>query len=652
MTHVRTRTKVLLAAGLPLPLLLAVAPACAQSDGTTSISQSVPGAPASSSASAVQAPSSVPQAPTAQLDPVVVTASRTAQKLSDTLASTSVISQQDIQNSQATDLPTLLRDVAGVEMVQTGGAGAQASLFMRGANSNQVLVLIDGVPVSSATLGTTAIDQIPASQIDHIEVVRGNVSALYGSQAIGGVVQVFTKQGGNHPPSFNAEASYGSYKTRSAQVGLSGALDAQGATRFSINAATYKTRGFSAINPAQAPNANPNDNGYENRSLSAQISHRFGNDWEVGANWFQADGTLSYDNAYGLPTDINTTDTRVRLLSAYVKGRLNDWWHTRFTVSQGDDNSASYLNGMANGQFHTRTRQVGWQNDFALSATQSLQAGYEHQDQDIDASTVYAQTTRHIDSVFAGYLGKFGRHQVQLNVRRDMYSDFGGANSYYAGYGFNLTPRLKLLASLSDAFRAPTFNELYYPGYGNPDLRPERAHSLEIGARYEAGLGTVRVNVFRTRYSDLIDSNAQTGYLASNISSAEVKGVEAIYSGQFYGVDVNLNATLQSPVNEVTDMPLPRRARRFARLSLAKRIAGVRVGAEWLVSSSRLDNSSASTQRMGGYGVINLTARYDINASWYVAARLDNVFNKDYQLAYSYNTPGRAAYITLGWHPR
>ncbi|AKJ67158.1 hypothetical protein PATSB16_07790 [Pandoraea thiooxydans] len=596
--------------------------------------------------------------PVAALDPTVVTASRTAQKLSDTLASTTVISHRQIQDSQAADLPELLRSVAGIEMVQTGGPGSQASIFMRGANSSQVLVLIDGVPVSSATTGLTEIDQIPASQIDHIEIVRGNVSALYGSQAIGGVIQIFTKHGGYHRPRASAELSYGSYDTRRAQIGLSGALDKAGKTQFSLNASTYKTRGFSAIDPAQgaivnpAPGqgANPNDNGYENRSFSAQLSHRLNADWEVGANWFQTDGTVSFDNAYGLPTDINETDTRVRLLSAYAKGHLTKWWSTRATVSQGNDDNASYLNAQANGDFHTRTRQFDWQNDFALSANQSLQAGYEHQNQDVSASTAYAATTRRVDSVFAGYLGKFGRNQLQLNVRRDVYSDFGGANSYYAGYGFSLTPQWKLLASLSDAFRAPTFNELYYPGYGNANLLPERAHSLEFGVQHSSALGTVRVNVFRTRYSDLINADAQNGYLAGNIDSAEVKGVETIYMGNLAGVDVNLNATLQSPVDNANDTLLPRRARRFARVSLARKIGGVRWGAEWLVSSRRLDGATPYT--LGGYGIVNLSARYDINKSWYVAARLDNVFNKAYELAYSYNTTGRAAYVTLGWHPR
>ncbi len=213
--------------------------------------------------------------PVGELNPTVVTASRSEQRLADALPHTTVITRADIERSQAPDAVSLLRREAGIEIAQAGGPGATASLFMRGAGSNQTLILIDGVRVSSGTTGTTQIEQLMADQIDHIEIVRGNVSALYGSDAIGGVVQIFTRNGRGHAPLANAEIEYGARNTKRAQAGISGQLGERGDTSFALSVSEFKTTGFSSINPRQAPNANPNDNAYSNQSVSAQLQHRF-----------------------------------------------------------------------------------------------------------------------------------------------------------------------------------------------------------------------------------------------------------------------------------------------------------------------------------------------------------------------------------------
>ena len=257
--------------------------------------------------------------PVSDLNPTIVTASRSEQKLSDALPHTTVITRQDIERSQAPDMVTLLRREAGIEIAQNGGPGSTASIFMRGASSAQTLVLIDGVRASSGTAGGTQIDQLMADQIDHIEIVRGNVSALYGSDAIGGVVQIFTRNGKGHGPLANAEIEYGSRNTKRAQGGISGTLGEQGDTSFALSVSEFKTTGFSSINPQQAPNANPNDNAYTNKSVSAQLSHRFSADWQAGLTYFQTWGTVSYDNAFGLPTDDNVAHNQVRAMSAFLR---------------------------------------------------------------------------------------------------------------------------------------------------------------------------------------------------------------------------------------------------------------------------------------------------------------------------------------------
>jgi len=508
-------------------------------------------------------------------------------------------------------------------------------------------LLIDGVRVDSVSLGAPQLAQIPLDQIDRVEVVNGNVSALYGSGAIGGVVQVFTKDGGAHPPRFNFSLGYGSYHTQTQQVGANGALDKDGRTTFSISLARSKDDGFSALNPSEAPNANPNANGYLNESISASLRHKFNDQWDAGVRYLQSNGNNSYDNAYGAPTDLNNLYTKVRQVSAFANGKLTDWWTTHFIVSEGDDRSVSKTNGLYNGRFDTDNRQYTWQNDFALAAQQKLRVGYEHLDQSLDSDT-FAAPTRHVDSVFAGYTARFGRNQIQANVRRDQYSDFGGANSYYLGYGFDITPHWKLSASYSDSFRAPSFDDLYYPLSGNPSIQPERSHSLEAALQYASNaLGVMRLSAFQTRYSNLIDYQQVTPgiYLAENVGHAKVQGLEGSWSGHVGKTDVRASVTLQNPVDLDNDVDLVRRARRFASLTVNRSIAGWRVGGEWVVSGPREDSSG----KLGGYGIVNLSARYNITKAWYVAAQIQNLLNKDYETAYSYNSPGRGAYVTLGW---
>ena len=601
--------------------------------------------PSSSSSSSADTGASGSSA--AVLSPVVVTAERGPQPLADAIPQTTLFDQQDIADTTATDLPGLLQLAPGAQISRTGGPGSTTSLFLRGASSTQSLLLIDGVRVDSVSLGAPQLAQIPLDQIDHVEVVNGNVSALYGSGAIGGVVQVFTKDGGDHPPRFNFSVGYGSYHTQTQQAGVNGALDKDGNTTFSISLARSKDDGFSSLNPSQAPNANPNANGYLNESISASLRHKFSDKWDAGVTYFQSNGNNSYDNAYGVPTDLNNLYSKVRQMSVFANGKLTDWWTTHFIVSEGDDRSVSNTNGVYNGRFDTDNRQYTWQNDFALAAQQKLQVGYEHLDQSLDSDT-FTAPDRHVDSGFVGYTGRFGRNQIQANVRRDQYSDFGGANSYYLGYGFDITEHWKATASYSDSFRAPSFDDLYYPLSGNPSIQPERSHSIEAALQYASNaLGVMRLSAFQTRYSNLIDYEQVTPgiFLAENVGRAKVQGLEGSWSGHVGKTGVRASVTLQNPVDLDSDTDLVRRARRFASLAVNRSIAGWRVGGEWIVSGAREDSSGT----LGGYGVVNLSARYNITKAWYVAAQIQNLLNKDYETAYSYNSPRRGAYVTVGW---
>ncbi|PTB19508.1 TonB-dependent receptor [Trinickia symbiotica] len=648
-------------AGLPLAALAQSAP-----DDSTSPTSSHPSASSASSSSAsLPSSSSAPQAAKiaapsrsvtgatesdgVPLTPIVVTAQRGAQPLADAIPQTTRFDRQDIEDSAATDLPGLLALAPGAQIVRNGGPGSNATLMLRGGSATQSLVLIDGVRVDSVSLGQAQIAQIPLSQIDHVEVVNGDVSALYGSAAMGGVVQVFTKDGGgDHPPRFHFSLGYGSYHTQTQALGVDGALDKDGKTTFSVELSRYKTDGFSSIDPALAPAANPNANGYLNESLSVALRHKFSENWDAGVRFFQSDGNDSYDNAFGVPTDVNNLYSKVRQASVFANGKLTDWWTTHFTVAEGDDRSVAKTNGVYNNRFDTNNRQYTWQNDFKFAPAQKVQIGYERLEQSLD-SDIFAAPDRHVNSFFAGYAGRFGASQIQANVRRDQYSDFGAANTYYLGYGFDVTERWKVTASYSSAFRAPSFDDLYFPGSGNPSIRPERSHSVEAALQYASdSLGVLRLTAFETRYTDLINYVSTQGglfFVAQNVGRAKVQGLEGSWSGHVGKTDVRAALTVQNPVDEDADTDLVRRARRFASLSANRSIGAWRVGGEWIVSSERNDNGV----KLGGYGLVNLSARYNITKAWYVSARIENLFDKNYELAYPYNTPRRSAFITVGW---
>lgn len=622
------RAALIALAGLPFVALAQGAP------GDTTVSPAVPGL--------------ADAATHGSLAPIVVTAQRGPQALAEAIPQTTRFSSQDIADSTATDLPGLLVQAPGAQIIRNGPPGSNATLSLRGGSATESLVLIDGVRVDSVSLSQVQLAQIPLSEVDHVEVVNGDVSALYGSGAMGGVVQVFTKEGGNHPPRFNFSVGYGSYHTQTQQAGVNGALDKDGKTTFSVSVGRAKDDGFSAIDPARAPNVNPAPDGYLNESVSASLRHRFDHGWDAGVRYFQSNGKNAFDNAYGLPTDVNYLYSNVRVASVFANGKLTDWWTTHLSAGLGDDRAVDVTNGVYNNRFDTDNRQFTWQNDFKLAAQQKLQLGYERLDQSLESDT-FAAPDRRVNSMFAGYTARFGANQIQANARRDQYSDFGSANTYYLGYGLDFSEHWKATASYSSAFRAPSLDDLYFPGSGNPSIRPERSHSTEAALQYASdALGVVRLTAFQTRYTDLIDYVPTQGglfYLAENVGRAKVQGLEGSWRGHIGKTDVRAALTMQNPVDETKDTDLDRRARHFASFSARRSFGAWRVGGEWIVSGERNDSGNA----LGGYGLVNLSARYDITKAWSVSARIENVFDKNYELAYTYNTPRRSAFITIAW---
>lgn len=588
----------------------------------------------------------------------VVTPTRTAQKAGKTIADTTVITADDIRKAHAPDVPTLLRDVAGVEISQPGGVGKGASIFMRGANANQVLVLVDGVRMNSATLGTTAIDQLMTSQIDHIEVVRGNVSSVYGSEAIGGVIQIFTKHG-HGAPAANASVGMGSLGTRQASAGFGGV---KGDTDFNVQVSAYKTDGVSALNPAIFPGANPDSDGYRNNSVSANVGHAFSADHRISASLFGSNGNIQYDSAFGAPSDVNMSREQMWKASLASDDQINETWHSRVQLANGVDQYRDFLNGAPvpwGSLYQTTSNQLGWQNTLRVSEHNQLLLGAESLRQHIstDVTPGYAVNSRTVNSFYAGYTGQFDAHQLQVNLRQDRNSQYGNVNTWLLGYGYAITDAWRATASYSTAFKAPTFNDLYYPG-GNPALAPERSRNMEAGLHYHKDAQQVDLVYFDNRITDLINwvPSPVTGlWHPLNIGQARINGAEAMYAGKFGDTGVKAGLTAENPRDANTGVQLDRRARVHSSLGVTRRIGDAELGGEWLHSGPRRDTytdpatfATVSTT-LASYNVFNLTAGYALSKTTRLEMRADNLTNQNDTTAYGYNYLGRRFFVSVNY---
>ena len=584
-------------------------------------------------------------------DAVVITASRTEQPLRDAIPHTTILTRKDISDSQAVDLPSLLQREAGFEYTQNGGVGAVTGLFMRGGRSAQTLIVVDGVRVEDASVGTTAIQHIMLDEVERIEIVRGNVSSLYGSGGIGGVVQVFTRRGHGTPAS-SAEITAGSRGTSKLGAAYGGEV---GATRFNVTLSRFDTRGFSAIDTSLAPKANPDADGYRNESVSGNLIQRISAQHEVGVLIYSSRGRLDYDSASGPPTDTHQSAQDLGMSQAYWEAHPFERWTSRLTLGEGADYRTDLRNGTFNSSSNTRSRQLIWDNRLRAAPAHEFAVGLEALRQELQNSDLLPQRRdRSADVARLGYLGRLGAHSLQVNLRTEDYSDFGRANTHFLGYGYDVTQAWRLTASTSTAFRAPTFIDLFgFRGVGgNAALRPERARTRELGVQWADGPHLVRVVAFDTRYQDAITFDVT----ARNVRKASVDGVESSYSGRLAGFDLRAALTVQDATEQEPggqELPAIRRAKRYGSLAAYRNLGRLRLGGELIASGARPDIDIVSSARISdaGYSVVNLTARYDIDKRLFVGARLSNALDQKYQLVNGFNTPRRGVFLTAGWQP-
>ncbi len=577
---------------------------------------------------------------------VVVTATRVAQPLTDVLADVSLIDRDTLARSGAASLSDVLARLPGVEFTRNGGPAATTSLYLRGGEARHTLLLIDGVRVDSQSTGGAAWQVLSVSQIERVEVLRGPAAAIYGSDAIGGVVQVITRKG-EGPVQSSVSVGVGSHGTRTLQAGVSGS---QGAWDYALGLGRDTSTGFNA-----QPAANPDKDGYGRTNGSARLGLQVNASHRVEATWLGSSGNAGYDAFASKKDDRSLSD-----LSAWGltwQARWSDVWRSRVAVTRGSDRyetlPSPYLTD-------TTVTTWLWHNEWQWGVHQVTAALERRDDELTNASTTPVNTQRHQNAVALGYGSKLGAHTLQLNVRHDDDSEFGARTTGNAGYALAITPAWRVTASAGTAFRAPTLFQRYSL-YGVPTLQPEASNNREVGLKYAAQGNSISLVAYRNRVTNLITYVSGPGGCANgvgtfagcygNTGKASYSGVTLAGATRLGAVAWHASLDLQNPRDDVTGKRLARRAKQVLKLGADTRVAGWGVGGDVLISGERFNNA-ANTQRLAGYGVLNLSATKALQPGLDLLVRLDNVANKDYQTVTGYATGGRMAYVGLAWTGR
>lgn len=573
------------------------------------------------------------------LPEIVVTATRTAQTVNDSQASVTVINHEQIERSQALTLPDVLRSVVGLDLVSNGGLGQASSFFLRGTKADHVLVLIDGIKVGSATLGTVPFQDFPVAQIDHIEVVRGPRSSLYGSEAIGGVIQIFTRKG-DDKSHYNASVGGGSNKTYQAAAGMSNASTES--YSYNLQANYLQSGGF---NTCQGDLSNgcftiePDKDGYDNTSVSLRVGHRVNEKLKVEGQALRIEGNTQYDSPGH--NELDFLQQVLSLQSAYV---VNDAWDMKLNVGESRDEEDNFgKTNLPRETYNTKRSTLSWQNNWVLADEQEVTLGYDYQKDEVSSSVEYTGKAR----TNQGYFAQYQHRSITLGLRQDDNEQFGSHTTYNAAVGYPMAATTQLYFSYGTAFKAPTFNELYYPSvggfpaFGNPHLRPEKSQSFELGIKGTQPDYTWSLSAFQTKIDDLIAS-----YPAANIVQAKILGGEGAIRWHKEGWEFYSNLSWLTPEDELTGNLLPRRAKTTFNVGLAETRGPARLGMDFLYQSYRYDDV-ANTQRLDGYRLFKLNGEYRFTKNWIARAQLDNVFDEEYETVRFYNMPGRTFFLSL-----
>ena len=595
-------------------------------------------------------------------EPLVITSGRMPEPQAQATAATTVFERDDIERLQVSSVAELLQRVPGLSVVRTGGTGSQTGVFLRGTSTAQTLVLVDGQRIAAASSGTSSLEFLAPEQIERIEVVRGARSALYGSDAIGGVIQIFTRKGDDQGLAPYVRLAAGSDSTYQRSLGLSGGDQR---TRFHLGAALDETAGIDATRDGFG--ANGDDDAYRNRSLSLSLSHRFDDSLQIGFNLLDQRGQVEYDDVFS--GSLPTTDYLLSSASGFIDAQLSDSWSSRLELGHSEDkrDSGNDQPGGSVSQFNTYRDAANWLNTLTLTENHQLLLGLDWYEDRAQGTTDFVEDSRWNRAAFIQHRYSGENFSTEIGLRHDDNQQFGHENTWNAALTLPLGNPNDLILSYSEGFRAPTFNDLYYPDFcfgsmcfpsANPELTPERSRSYELQwrSRY-SDTGSLQASVYRTEIEDAIvlDEN----FIPQNVQTARINGFEAAVQQELFGWQGNLALALIDPRDRDSGHTLQRRAKRTLTLDIDRRFGDVSIGAGWRALSGRYDDAENQI-RMSGYGLLSLRAAWQATQELGLSLKLDNLLDRDYAEAtystpngrFGYNSAGRTALLAVTWTPQ
>jgi len=482
-----------------------------------------------------------------------------------------------------------------------------------------------------------------------VEILRGPASSLYGADAIGGVIQVFTRRAQGDAFGGGVSAGYGTYDTRNASATLRGAM---GPLAFSVTGGGTRSAGYNAIVNPDNFSYNPDRDGYSNENVSGNAVLGWAAGQEVSVQYFRN----RLDNAFdaGAPYFDDRTVTTLEAWSLVSRNRIAEKWNSTVTVGEGSDDSVS-LTAFGESPFATTQRQYTWQNDWTLSLG-VLSLALERREEHVATDSDFAVTQRNTNSATGVYQLRYEAFALQANLRHDNSSQYGGKTTGGIAGGYKLNPQWRLTAGYSTGFKPPSFNDLYFPFFSNPDLVPETARNTEVAAYWTSSFGDVRWEARAIGYYNKVDDlivfqcDASFNCRPENVDDATLKGVTLGMDATWGDTRVQGSLDLQRPEDDRTGNLLPRRARQHGALAVLQQVGSAQVGVEFVASSLRYDDA-ANTIKMGGYGIVNLTLDWTFGKGWSLLVRGNNVLDKNYQLAADYSTGGAQVFAAVRWQP-
>lgn len=603
---------------------------------------------------------------------LVTTPTRKSENQKNIIANTTVITEEEIEQAGLSSLAELLQKQSGIEISNLGGPGKVSSINIRGTSSTHSIILLDGMRIGASTSGMTAIENLPLSQIEKIEIVRGPASSLYGQDGIGGVIQIFTKKGreGFHP---YLSIGYGRYQTKQLNAGISGGNKT---TSYALNISGTNTDGFSAFVPDSSKASNTQNldkDKYKNRSISSTLSYNLNKDYKIDLQYFLTTGRNMFDNRFAnFSPDQNYRDkSKQEVYAMKTTGQINKLWESSIKIGKSTDlYSAQQHYNMDTfvydpdvvDLYETTQYQMTWQNNIKLNKG-SLVMLYDFLQEKIDTTDLYDKTKRTNNGFVLGYNTEYNQNTLQTSLRKDLNSQYNNETTGNIGYAYQINPQWKISSSFGTAFVAPSFNYLYSSvdswALGNPDLKPEKSKNIEGSIKYQDNSKSFSLTAYQNAIKDFIiyeaiAENSRTN--TQNLNEAKIQGVTLTGDQSFEHIQLKGSLTAESPKNKDTNKYLPRRAKLYGNLGINYYIQEWIFGIEQIGSGSRYDDK-ANNNKIEGYTITNLIANFALNEKTTINFRLDNAFDKAYALAYEgsqssstgyiYQTPGRSLYANL-----